>query len=146
MTFTDTSGASDSGAISFEFDLHHSPNKVWKALTDPVLLSKWLLPVAEMQLKTGAPFVLSAPPQPGWDGKVNCQFTEIEPLKKLSYSWVVGEIDTVVTFTLTPSDSGTRLSLLQTGFKETQKKNSGGARYGWRAFGARLEELLESTD
>lgn len=73
---------------------------------------------------------------------MNCRFTAIEPLKKLSYSWVVGEIDTVVTFTLTPTESGTRMTLLQTGFKEDQKKNFGGARYGWRHFGASLETML----
>ena len=38
--------------------------------------------------------------------------------RKLSYTWVVGDMpDTVVTFTLTPTASGTRLSLVQSGFK-----------------------------
>jgi hypothetical protein len=27
-------------SLSFEFDLHHSPEKVWRALTDPVLLAE----------------------------------------------------------------------------------------------------------
>jgi len=38
---------------------------------------------------------------------VNCRFVEIEAQKKLSWAWVVGDIDTVVTFTLTPTASGT---------------------------------------
>jgi uncharacterized protein YndB with AHSA1/START domain len=32
-------------SLSLEFDLRHSPEKVWRALTDPALLVEWLLPV-----------------------------------------------------------------------------------------------------
>jgi hypothetical protein len=52
------------------------------------------------------------------------------------------EIDTVVTFMLSPTASGTRLSLLQSGFKPTQKQNFGGARYGWRMMGGKLIDVL----
>jgi hypothetical protein len=47
-----------------------------------------------------------------------------------------------VTFTLTPTASSTRLSLVQSGFKPEQKQNFGGARYGWRMMGEKLVELL----
>jgi uncharacterized protein YndB with AHSA1/START domain len=51
-------------------------------------------------------------------------------------------IDTVVTFTLTPTASGTHLSLVQSGFKPEQKQNFGGARYGWKLMSGKLVELL----
>jgi uncharacterized protein YndB with AHSA1/START domain len=54
-------------------------------------------------------------------------------------------MDTVVTFTLTPTDSGTRMSLVHSGFREDQKRNWGGARYGWKMMGGRLVELLATT-
>ena len=142
MTATDTTARSQTESISFDFDLQHSPEKVWRALTDPVLLGEWLLPVVGLELEPGAAFTFSAPPQPGWDGTVNCRFLEIEAQRKLSYTWVVGGIDTIVTFTITPTASGTRLSLVQSGFTPDQKKNFGGARYGWRMMGARLVDLL----
>jgi len=145
MTVADINERSQTESIAFEFELRHAPEKVWRAITDPVLLAQWLLPVANLALAPGVAFTFKAPPQPGWDGTVNCQFLEIEPLKKISYTWVVGDIDTVVTFTLTPMTSGTRLSLVQSGFKEEQKKNFGGARYGWRMMGARLLEVLEQV-
>ena len=146
MTLVDTTAPAQSDSISFELDLRHPPEKVWRALTDPALLSEWLLPVAELQLEPGAAFRLQAPPKPGWDGAVDCRFVEIEPLRKLSYAWVVGfGLDTVVTFTLEPTASGTRLSIVQSGFREDQKQNFGGARYGWRMMGGRLEELLANT-
>ena len=145
MTATDTTTPEQSEAISFEFDLRHAPEKVWRALTDPALLTQWLLPVVGFQLTPGATFTLQAPPQPGWDGCVHGRVLEIEAERTISYAWVVGDLDTVVTFVLTPTETGTRLSLVQSGFKPHQKKNFGGARYGWRLMGGRLVDVLVST-
>jgi uncharacterized protein YndB with AHSA1/START domain len=146
MNPIDTTARSQTESISFEFDLHHPPEKVWRALTDPALLAEWLLPVVEGTLEPGAAFTFKTQPYPGWDGTVNCRILEIDAHKKLSYAWVVGdmEIDTVVTFTLAPTPSGTRLSLVQSGFKPEQKQAFGGARYGWKMMGGKLADLLES--
>jgi len=129
-------------SLSFEFELPHSPEKVWRALTDPELLMEWLLPAVDFKLEPGVAFTFNAQPQPGWDGLVNCRFLEIETERKLSYTWVVGDMDTVVTFTLTPTGSGTRLSLLHAGFRPDQKQNLGGARYGWNLMSGKLIDLL----
>jgi uncharacterized protein YndB with AHSA1/START domain len=143
MTLTDTTVRSQIESISFEFDLPHSPEKVWRALTDPDLLAEWLLPVVDLELEPGAAFTFKTQSYPGWDGIVNCRFIEIESHRKLSYAWAVPFLDTVVTFTLTPTGSGTRLSLVQSGFKSDQKRESGGARYGWKMMGGKLVDLLE---
>jgi len=138
----DKTAPSQTESISFEFDLPHAPEKVWRALTDPGLLAEWLLPVTELKLEPGAAFTLKTQPYPGWDGTVNCRILEIEARRKLSYTWTVPFLDTVVTFTLTPTASGTRLSLVQSGFKPAQKKEFGGARYGWKMMGGKLVDLL----
>ncbi len=146
MTVVDTTDKAQTAAITFDFELRHSPQKVWRALTDPVLLAEWLLPVIGLDLQPGAAFTFKTQPYPGWDGTVSCRMLEIEAHKKLSYTWVVGDmLDTVVTFTLTPTASGTRLSLVQSGFKPEQKQNFGGARYGWKMMGGKLVDLLERT-
>ena len=142
MNPVDKTARSQTASIEFEFDLQHAPEKVWRALTDPVLLADWLLPVVGFELTPRAAFTFQAPAQPGWDGTVHCRLLEIEAHKKLSYGWVVGKMDTVVTFTLTPTASGTRLSLVQSGFKPDQKANFGGARYGWNLMGGKLVDLL----
>ena len=142
MTLTDTTAPSQVETISFEFDLPHAPEKVWRALTDPELLGQWLLPVIDLRLEPGASFTFKTQPYPGWDGTVDCRFLEIETDRKLSYTWAVPFLDTVVTFTLTPTASGTRLSLVQSGFKPDQKRESGGARYGWKMMGGKLVDLL----
>jgi uncharacterized protein YndB with AHSA1/START domain len=144
MTITDTTQKGQVETISFELELQHPPEKVWRALTDPELLAEWLLPVVDrkLELAPGTAFTFKTQPYPNWDGTVNCRFVEIEPQRKLSYAWTVPFLDTVVTFTLAPTESGTRLSLVQTGFKPEQKQESGGARYGWKMMGGKLVELL----
>jgi uncharacterized protein YndB with AHSA1/START domain len=142
MNPIDKTAPKQTGSLCFEFDLHHLPEKVWRALTDPVLLTEWLLPVVGLRLEPGAAFTFKTQPYPGWDGIVNCRILEIEAHRKLSYAWVVGDMDTVVTFTLTPTPSGTLLSLVHSGFKPDQKQNFGGARYGWKLMGGKLVDLL----
>ena len=126
MTLADTTARSQTDSISFEFDLPHAPEKVWRALTDPVLLAEWLLPVAGLRLEPGAAFTFETEPHPGWDGIVNCRILEIDAHRTLSYAWVVGGmgLETVVTFRLAPTASGTRLSLVQSGFTPDQSRTS----------------------
>jgi uncharacterized protein YndB with AHSA1/START domain len=141
-TPVDRTVESESRTLSLEFDLQHPPEKVWRALTDPALLAEWLLPVVDFHLAPGATFMFKTQAYPGWDGTVNCQLVEIEPQRKLSYTWRVPFLDTVVTFTLTPTPSGTQLSIVQSGFTPEQKREFGGARYGWTMMGGKLVDLL----
>lgn len=144
MSPADPGPRSESESISFDFELDHSPEKVWRALTDPKLLAEWLLPVVgqKLELERGAEFTLKTQPYPGWDGTVNCRLLEIDAPRRIRYTWAVPFLDTVVTFTLTPTATGTRLSLVQSGFKPEQKRESGGARYGWKMMGEKLVLLL----
>ncbi len=141
----DTSAPNQTESLSFDFDLPHSPTKVWRALTDPTLLSQWLLPVFDLSLEPGATFTFKTDPMPGWDGLVNCRMLEADAPHRMTYAWVVGDIDTVVNFTLSPTPTGTRLSVLQSGFKPHQKQNLGGARYGWKMMGGKLIDVLDNT-
>ena len=144
MKFADVTAPSQREAIAFQVDLRHPPEKVWRALTEPELLKEWLLPVIGFKLEPGAEFTLQAPQAyPGWDGTVDCRMLDIEEHRKLSYAWTVPFLDTVVTFTLAPTEAGTRLSIVQSGFKPEQKQEFGGARYGWKMMGGKLIDLLE---
>ena len=144
MSLVDKTRRLPADAVVFDFDLRHPPEKVWRALTDPALLAEWLLPVVGLELEPGAAFTFRTQPHPGWDGTVQCRLLAIDPPRSLSYTWVVGDmaLDTVVTFTLTPTATGTRLSLVQTGFRPDQKQNLGGARYGWQIMGGKLVDVL----
>ena len=147
MSLTDTTPPGQTDAVAFEFDLPHTPEKVWRALTDPALLAQWLLPAVGLDLAPGSVFRFQTDQHPGWDGAVDCRVLACEPHRSLSYTWDVADlIQTVVTFTLAPTPTGTRLSLLQTGFRPEQKQNFGGARYGWKLMGGKLVDLLARGD
>ena len=79
---------------------------------------------------------------------MNCEVLEIDPHKRLRYSWRSGPesspLDTVVTWTLTPTSSGgTRLSLEHSGFVPSNAFAFDGARKGWeRKVGQGLTEVL----
>ncbi len=84
MTLADSTAHSQSESLAFEFELPQAPAKVWRALTDPVLLAEWLLPVIDLKLERGAAFTFKTQAYPGWDGTVHCRFVEIDPQRKLS--------------------------------------------------------------
>jgi len=86
MTVTDKTPRGQTETVEVELDLRHRPEKVWRAITDPALVSQWLLPVTDLELEPGAAFRLQAPSFPGWDGTVSCRMLEVEPPRRLSYS------------------------------------------------------------
>lgn len=142
MTIDDRTDPAQTGTLTFTFELAHPPEKVWRALTEPELLAAWLLPSIGFDLAPGTSFSFHTAPVGGWDGTVACRLLEAVPLERLRLAWVVGELDTVVTFTLARTDAGTRLSLVHEGFTPAQKQNFGGARYGWKLMGGKLVALL----
>jgi uncharacterized protein YndB with AHSA1/START domain len=134
-------------SIAMEYDLPHPPAKVWRALTEPELLAAWLMD-NDLRPAVGHRFTFRAQPMPWWDGVVECEVQAVDPLERLSYSWRSGPaaqpLDTVVTWTLTPTLSGgTRLALEQSGFLPANAFAFGGARQGWqRMVGESLPVVL----
>lgn len=125
-------------SLVMERDLSHPPEKVWRALTQPHLISEWLMKT-DVELAPNRPFQLRA----DW-GSVDCRVVEIEPYTTLAYSWAAMEVDTVVTWTLTPAGTGTRLRMEQSGFSAAPEaaRYYGGAQYGWQNFLGRLDDVL----
>ena len=139
----------DTQSISQKYDLPYPPAKVWRALTEPDLLARWLMST-DLQPAVGRSFTFRSEPTKWWDGIVHCEVLEIEPPKRLSYTWRSGPesspLDTVVTWTLTPTPSGgTRLSLAHSGFVPGNKLAFDGASQGWeRMVNKRLSEVLRT--
>ena len=97
------------------------PEKVWRALTDPALLGSGCS-LHRLRAGAGRGDHVQAPPQPGWDGTVSRRFLEIEAQRKLSWSWVVGDITRWRVDPRTDGD-GQRLTLVQSGFEPDQRRN-----------------------
>ena len=131
---TDT--ATETRSVVVEREIAHPPEKIWRALTQPHLIEVWLMkndfkPVMDHRFKLSA----------DW-GAVECQVMAIEPNKSLSYTWAAYGLESVVTWTLTPSGKGTHLRMEQAGFKPDQKQAFHGARHGWQEFFTGLEKVL----
>lgn len=132
----DSSARRDELEVRIERNFSYPAEKLWWALTQPHLLSEWLMKT-DFSAAPGATFSFTA----DW-GSVDCALLEIEPEKKLCYTWGDGTLDTIVTWTLTPTESGTRLSMAQTGFRPDQSRYYGGAKAGWPKFFDNLGRLL----
>ena len=119
--------------------------KIWRALTQPHLIEEWLMK-NDFKPVAGHKFNLSRQPAPDVNVVIDCEVLTVEPNKTLSYRWSAYGTDTVVTFTLTPTDGGTMLRVEQDGFGPDQKAAYKGAMASWPHFLAALDDLLKRTD
>jgi uncharacterized protein YndB with AHSA1/START domain len=119
----------------------HSPEKLWRALTESPLLARWLMK-NDFEPQIGRKFQFRADPVPNWDGIINCEVLVVDSLKQLSYRWSSMGLDSVVLFTLTPAEGGTSLRMEQSGFRADQEFAYKGATYGWQKFFGALEQVL----
>jgi uncharacterized protein YndB with AHSA1/START domain len=139
--------ATETRSVIVEREIPFPPEKIWRALTQPHLIEEWLMK-NDFSPDVGHRFNLRG----DWGGTLDCEVLAVEPNSRLSYSWDFAHEDaafnlkSVVTFTLTPTNTGSHLRMEQTGFRPDQKQALGGARVGWQQFFAKLEEVLARTD
>jgi uncharacterized protein YndB with AHSA1/START domain len=135
-----------SRSVVIEREMKHSPEKIWRALTQGALLEEWLMK-NDFQPIVGHRFNFRAAPMPHWNGIVDCEVLVVEPPKRLSYRWnasgdeAAGGLKTVVTWTLTPTKSGVLVRMEQSGFRADEEANYQGANYGWQRYLASLERV-----
>jgi uncharacterized protein YndB with AHSA1/START domain len=133
---TGTAGATQTRSVVIEREMAFPPDKVWRALTQGPLLEEWLMK-NDFQPRVGHTFNFRG----DW-GAVDCQVLTIEPNKTLSYTWAAYGLESVVTWTLTPTGKGTQLRMEQSGFRPDQEQAYQGAKGGWQKFFAALEQVL----
>ena len=131
-----TNSATETRSVIVEREVPYPPEKIWRALTQPHLIEEWLMK-SDFKLVVDHRFSFRAE----W-GSVDCQVLEIEPNKTLSYTWTAYGLESVVTWTLTPTNSGTHLRMEQSGFRADQQQAYQGARFGWQKFFSALEQVL----
>jgi len=127
-------------SVVIEREVPHPPERIWRALTQPHLIEEWLMK-NDFTPVVGHRFDLRA----DW-GVVGCEVLAVEPNKTLSYAWGVHDLKSVVTWTLTPTSTGTRLRMEQTGFRADQPRYYQGAKAGWPRFFSALEQVLARID
>jgi uncharacterized protein YndB with AHSA1/START domain len=126
-------------------EMAHPPEKVWRALTQGRLIEQWLM-TNDFQPVVGHRFSFRATPVPGWNGVIDSEVLVVEPHARLAYSWGSLGMESVVTWTLTPTGGGTHLRMEQSGFPSQEGPNYKGAKYGWRKFIDNLERVVGEED
>ena len=127
-------------SVVVEREVAFPPEKIWRALTQPHLIEEWLMqnnfkPVVDHRFNF----------RTDW-GAVDCQVLAVEQTKTLSYTWAAYGLESVVTWTLTPTSTGTHLRMEQSGFRPDQQQAYQGAKYGWQQFFSSLEKVLARID
>ncbi len=137
-------------SLSIVRKLDAAPGKVWRAITEPEMLKRWMapsddfrIPVAEAELRVGGRYhiIMNAP-----DGEVHDVsgvYREIVPSRKLVYTWAwksTPERESVVTIELRASGSGTELTLKHEQFADAGARDR--HQHGWMGCLARLEKAV----
>lgn len=135
----------------------HTLDMVWKTLTTPDLMGRWLkMQPTGFRPVVGTRFTYQTTPAGQWDGVIRCQVLEATPNERLAYAWTGGHeanvgygsrLETVVTFVLSAAEGGTRVRLVHSGFvlprNETAFKGMG---EGWRGVIQRIGALSSEQD
>jgi uncharacterized protein YndB with AHSA1/START domain len=139
--------ATQTRSVIIEREIAHPPEKIWRALTQPHLIAEWLMKNDFVPV-VGHRFNLSG----DWGGVLDCEVLVVETNKTLSYTWnfvhddAAYNLQSVVTFTLTSTRTGTHLRVEQSGFRPDQPQAYGGAKHGWQKFLANLDQVLARAD
>jgi uncharacterized protein YndB with AHSA1/START domain len=138
--------------IRHVWQFRHPPEIVWEYLTNSDLIALWLMP-NDFKPIAGHHFMFKVPPVPAldFDGLVYCRVLEIKPPERLSYSWKYGpgkgktRVDSIVIWTLRPTENGTELRLNHNGFDESINQMDFQAMFsGWKTNVDKIEKLLST--
>ena len=127
--------------LVIEREMSHPPEKIWRALTEGPLIEEWLM-TNDFQPVVGHRFSFRATPVKNWNGVIECEVLVVEPHARLVYSWSALGLESAVTWTLTPTESGTHVRMEQSGFPSEEGANYKGAKYGWNKFIGNMERVV----
>ena len=147
---------SDAQDIVVEEVFPHAPETIWKTLTSGELIGRWLMAPTGFEPVEGKRFTFQTKPAGAWDGAIHCQVLEATPNERLAYAWKGGHegnvgygslLETIVTWTLSRVENGTRLRLVHSGFalpdNDTAFKNMS---EGWRKVVPRIGAIAGGED
>ncbi len=138
-------------SVVVEREIPHPPEKLWRALTQPHLISEWLMKNDFSRWWAIASISAWTRNRPC----PSCWIARCWPSSRTRRCPTGGiflndnpafALKSVVTFTLTPTDKGTHLRMEQAGFRPDQKQAYGGAKFGWQKYLANLEEVSARAD
>ena len=124
--------------LSLDFQFKSPINKVWDALTNSDTLAKWVM---ENNFKPIVGYKCQFRNE-AIDLIVDSEVLVVDKPYKLSYTWVGGPINTIVTWTLKQEGETSHLHLEQTGFEKVDYAFNG-AKNGWAYMIDELKKVFE---
>ncbi|AKV00331.1 hypothetical protein AKJ09_06994 [Labilithrix luteola] len=134
----------------------HRPEAIWRVLTNGELMARWLMKPTGFEAVEGKRFTFQTTPGGSWDGVIHCQVLQVIDNERLAYAWKGGheanvgygaKLDTVVTWTLSKAENGTRVRLVHSGFvvpkNDSALKTMG---EGWKTVVKRLGPLADEQN
>jgi uncharacterized protein YndB with AHSA1/START domain len=113
-------------SIDLNLTVPYPVETVWQAITKPELMSQWLMQT-DIRPEVGHKFTLKGKKNKFWRGWTACKVVAVKPLEQLQFSWQNAEkqTPTLVTYTLSKTDTGTRIHATNEGFDGTYGPYSG---------------------
>src|ERR1700729_2757223 len=133
-------------AITREIDIEAPPEVVWAIVTEARHLAGWFSDEAEIDLRPGGAMVLT------WrgHGTYRARVETVEPPVTFAFRWVLRDGEepvpggsTMVVMTLTATDAGTRLRVVESGFSGLSWPQPERARYASQNASGWIRELGE---
>src|SRR6266702_3023144 len=128
-------------SVVIERNMPHPPEKIWRALTETSLIKEWLMD-NDFEAVMGRKFSFRATPVPNSNGIIDGEVQIVEPNKKLSYTWGTMGMESLVLWTLIPTEGGTLVRMEHSGFRSDHDVAYKGAQYGWTKFVGGLERVV----
>ncbi|MGD2069325.1 MAG: SRPBCC family protein [Gemmatimonadota bacterium] len=132
--------------IRLSMHMKAPPEKVFRALTEPEALNRWMGKDASVDLREGGAWDLGWPAPEGYEGP-GMTIVELVPDRKLSITWPDWRGDTsvptqTVTWELEPAEDGTLVTLTHAGFVRAVDLSD--YPFGWGHFLGQLKDVAES--
>ncbi len=122
--------------IIVERVMPHSPEKIWRALTQSALIEEWLMK-NDFKPVAGHKFNFRAQPMAGWNGVAGCEVLIVEAPYRLAWrqdasgEQAINGLKSVVTWTLTPIEGGTLVRMEHSGFRPEDEAGYKAMSGGW---------------
>jgi uncharacterized protein YndB with AHSA1/START domain len=135
----------------------HAPETIWKTLTTPELMGRWLkMTPSGFEATKGKHFTYQTTPAGAWDGVIHCEVLDVSPNQRLVYAWKSGHeknvgygsrLETIVTWTLSRIANGTRVRMVHSGFVLPRNDTAlQGMGEGWPKVLQRIDAITAEHD
>jgi uncharacterized protein YndB with AHSA1/START domain len=131
--------------VSHQYFIRRPRNEVFRAISDPKWLTRWLCDRAELTPRTGGSYSLGWTDGPTHTGTIE----EFRPGRRVALVWSWPGVKlrgTIFSLSVKAATGGTILEVVHTGFPKSARWTElyGGAEWGWTYFAVNLKSVLET--